>query len=510
MMSGSANWNFAARLLSRLGTESHLIDATTGQTIPAPDVPAMVIGFAAGLLSAELRPGDRVLIACGISPASSIAYFGTMFAGLVAVPVNEKDLTTSGEAVYRKVGASAIWTDRGVACEWAKRDDFMLIKGTFDPLPVDAVPPAIKAENDLAVLMSTSGSTGLPRLVCVSHGNLVANTEAIIRSQALGSDERAMLILPVSYCFGASVLHTHLYQGGAVVFDSRFMFPDKVLIALASYGCTTFAGVPTVYNILLRRSNVRTTALPRLRRFLQAGGSLDPQSIAQMRDAVPSAEFFVMYGQTEATARISCLPPHRLTEKLGSVGLPLDNLSIRIVDEAGQEVADNAAGELWVGGKSVCAGYFGETDDSNEKFHNGWLRTGDVASRDVDGFIWIKGRRGDFIKMRGIRLGFAEIEAKISAISGVFECAATVVPHVEAGEALVLFVVASEGASDLINTIRRKMPREWICDAISLVKELPRTAHGKLARAELASMAHALPGQKDFALQPVAVARSGK
>src|ERR1700752_5073437 len=102
----------------------------------------------------------------------------------------------------------------------------------------------------------------------VSHGNLIANTEAIIRSQHLGTDEKAMLIMPVSYCFGASILHTHLYQGGGVVFDSRFMFPDKVLQAIDKYQCTTFAGVPTVYNILLRRSNLRSMELRSLRRFL--------------------------------------------------------------------------------------------------------------------------------------------------------------------------------------------------------------------------------------------------
>src|SRR5439155_886771 len=115
----------------------------------------------------------------------------------------------------------------------------------------------------------------------------------------------------------------------------RFMFPDKVMHAINTYACTTFAGVPTVYNILLSRSHLRAFPLPGLRRFLQAGGALAPERIRQMRDIVPTAEFLVMYGQTEATARISCLPPDRLGEKLGSAGLPLDNLVIRIVGETG-------------------------------------------------------------------------------------------------------------------------------------------------------------------------------
>jgi long-chain acyl-CoA synthetase len=109
----------------------------------------------------------------------------------------------------------------------------------------------------------------------------------------------------VSYCFGASVMHSHLYQGGGVVFDSRFMFPDKVLLAINTYGCTTFAGVPAVYSILLRRSNLRSIPLPGLRRFLQAGGALAPESVREICSVLPTAEFFIMYGQTEATSRIS-------------------------------------------------------------------------------------------------------------------------------------------------------------------------------------------------------------
>jgi acyl-CoA synthetase (AMP-forming)/AMP-acid ligase II len=319
----------------------------------------------------------------------------------------------------------------------------------------------------------------------VSHGNLIANTEAIIRSQRLGGNERAMLILPVSYCFGASVLHTHLYQGGSVVFDSRFMFPDKVLRAIGLHGCTTFAGVPTAYNILLGRSNIRTISLRTLRRFLQAGGALSSERVRQMREIVPHAEFFVMYGQTEATSRIACLPPNRLHDKPGSVGLPLDNLSVRIVDSDGAEAPIGQSGELWVSGNSVCAGYFDEPEETERKFRNGWLVTGDIASRDEDGYLWITGRRSEFIKMRGVRASFAEIEAKIATIPGVSECAAMAVPHAEAGEALALYVVAAEGADDVSPSIRRSMPSEWICESISLVAELPRNPNGKLIRSRL-------------------------
>ena len=487
-MKDSAQCNFAARLVERLGQGSELLDAPSGERLAAAELRTAIVDFAASFAAAGLGRGERVLIGCNLRPLSSLAYLGAMFAGLVAVPVNESALAGSGEALARKTRARAVWTERSLRNDWAARCGLAELGGAPTRPGSGTVAPAACSEEDLAALMATSGSTGAPRFVRVSHGNLIANTEAIIRSQRLESAERAMLILPVSYCFGASVLHTHLYQGGAVVFDSRFMFPDKVLRAITQYGCTTFAGVPTAYQILLRRSNLRTIPLPSLRRFLQAGGALSVACVRQIHDSVPHAGFFVMYGQTEATARISCLPPERLAEKAGSVGLPLDNLAVRIVDSDGKEVLPGASGELWVAGKSISSGYLDEPGETRRKFRDGWLATGDIASRDADGYLWITGRQGEFLKMRGIRVGFAEIEATIAAVSGVLECAARAVPHEEAGEALALYVVPAEEAGDVTAAVRRSMPTEWICDSITLVAELPRNAHGKLMRPQLAEL----------------------
>ena len=448
-----------------------------------------IADFAATFAAAGLEHGDRVLIGCNLRPLSSLAYLGAMFGGLVAVPVNESTLAGSGEALARKTRARALWTERGRRSDWAAVCGLRELGGRPTAARRDAPAPAVCSEDDLAALMATSGSTGTPRLVKVSHGNLIANTEAIIRSQRLGSNERALLILPVSYSFGASVLHTHLYQGGAVVFDSRFMFTDKVLRAIAQHGCTSFAGVPTAYQILLRRSNVRSIPLPSLRRFLQAGGALAIASIEQMRAIVPHAEFFVMYGQTEATARISCLPPERLADKAGSVGVPLDNVTVRIVDGGGEAVPPGETGELWVAGKSISAGYLDEPQETQRRFRGGWLATGDIASRDEEGYLWITGREGEFIKMCGIRMSLAEIEATVAAVPGVLECAALAVPHAEAGEALALYVVAAEPADDAVAAVRRGLPAKCICDSITLVTELPRNAHGKLIRSQLPHLA---------------------
>jgi acyl-CoA synthetase (AMP-forming)/AMP-acid ligase II len=482
--------NFAGRLVKSVGEGSSLIDAATGKTIPGRDLPGLIAGFAAGCLSSGLQPGDRMLVSCNLSPASTVAYLGAIYAGIVPVPIDQRLISASGVRLLAQSRAKAVWTANKAHVDGSR---VRRLEGLFEPHSPDSLPPASCGENDLAALMPTSGSTGAQRLVMVTHGNLRSNTEAIIRSQNLGTDERAMLILPVSYCFGASVMHTHLYQGGGVVFDSRFMFPDKVLHAINTQQCTTFAGVPIIYNILLRRSRLRSMPLPSLRRFLQAGGALGSESIEEMSRIFPAVDFFVMYGQTEATARISCLPPARLADKLGSAGLPLDNLELRIVDEQGKEVPPGQIGEIQVRGPSVCAGYLDDPEATERRFGGDWLKTGDFACRDEEGVLWIKGRTDEFIKVRGVRVSVGEVESRVSEIAGVSECAALGVKHPEAGEALALLVVADKivtenGNDDFGERVRRALPAHWTCVRVKLVTALPRTSNGKIARAQLPAL----------------------
>jgi len=484
-VTATVEWNFAGRLVKRLGPGSHLIDAANGVTISPQELPRLIAAYGASLRSAGLRQGDRVLIGCSLSISSALVYLGAIYAGLVAVPVEDRAVKDTPSMLLKATGAKAVWTEAGLREGWTREESIVCLKGELAEESAEILPPAACVASDLAALMGTSGSTGVPRFVMVTHGNLIANTEAIIRSQRLADDERAMLILPLSYCFGASVMHTHLYRGGGVVFDRRFMFPDKVLQAMSQLGCTTFAGVPTVYNVLLRRSNLRRTAQPSLRRFLQAGGSLAPQRINEMRAAFPLADFYVMYGQTEATARISCSEPERWEETPGSVGRPLDNLTIRIVDEEGNDLPDGQIGELLVKGLSICSGYWNDPDETSRVFSDGWLRTRDLARQDEEGHLWIEGRKGSFLKMRGMRVSFPEVEARVAAIPGVYECVARATGHPEAGEALVLFIVPDPGASIGVEEVRRHLPAHWAIDSVRLVPELPKTSAGKIALSSL-------------------------
>lgn len=477
-------FNFAQCLLERMSPASHIADAATGQRIESNYIRSWVARMAAYLQHLGLVPGDRVVIGCALSPDSALMYLAVMYAGMIAVPVEQKTLKSESLSVLKSCEATAVWAN-----EIEIPSSLPTLKIAMDDVEgmpeVDAMPCS---KDDIGVLMATSGSTEQPRFVMVSHGNLLTNTEAIVRSQRLATGERAMLILPINYCFGASVLHSHLYTGGSVVFDRRFMFPDKVLNAIGEYGCTSFAGVPTIYRILINRSHIGTIAMPTLRRFLQAGGRLDAHTIKRIQAVVPNVDFVVMYGQTEATARITTLDPVMLSEKLGSVGKPLDNLDIRLVNERGEEVPVGATGEVRVKGPSVTRGYWNDPERTREVFVDDWLHTGDLAHFDEDGFLWINGRNSDFIKVRGIRVSLTEAEDRISKIDGVEEVGACAVTHEEAGEALALSIVLSpEVPFEAIRpAVLNTLPVSWTCPIIRAVSQLPRTSNGKLSRVALA------------------------
>ena len=477
--------NFSGELASRCSGSSRLVNAKTNEV--SSDVGTLIAQSAGFFMSLGLKPGERIIITCRLSPASALAYLGAMYAGLVAIPIDASNLLTDISTYIELTGARAVWSEIDDSQKLKIPPEVLYIHAS-QMLGGGALPhPVPRTAADLAVLMPTSGTTGKPRFVMVSHGNLLANTEAIVRSQRLGGGEAAMLILPISYCFGASVLHSHLYCGGSVVFDNRFMFPDKVLRSIAEYGCTTFAGVPSVYKILLSRSSLTTIPMPSLRRAIQAGGHLEWRHIEQFASCLPDVPFYVMYGQTEATARITCLESEKLFDKRGSVGRPLDNLKLRIVDESGASLPAQQSGAIQVSGPSVCLGYWNDPEETRAKFNGSWLNTNDSGRMDEEGYVWIEGRNVDFLKVRGKRLSFGEIERKVLCVEGVKDAAVCAIPHEEAGEAPVVFVVPDKGVlhEELIGKIKGALPPVWTCEKIIIIDHLPLTDRGKLNRAAL-------------------------
>jgi acyl-CoA synthetase (AMP-forming)/AMP-acid ligase II len=341
--------------------------------------------------------------------------------------------------------------------------------------------------------MLTSGTTAKPRLVMVSHRNIVANTESIIESLGLTRDSRIMAVLPLFYCFGTSLFHTHLRVGGSLVLGDSFAYPEVALDLLQATECTGFAGVPSTFQTLLRNSSVRERAFPTLRSVQQAGGRLPEVLIRELVDALPGADIFIMYGQTEATARLSCLPPAMLPTKLGSIGRGIPGVDLQVVGEDGNAVRPGQVGEIIARGANITLGYLDEPEASAEKFVGGALRTGDLGTVDEDGFIYIVDRKADFIKCYGHRVSSQQVEAAVLKHPEVVVAAVVGVPDEEQGEAIVAFVTLRDGASvtpeGILDHCHRQLPRHMVPSAVLVLPRMPMNANGKIVKAELRGLA---------------------
>jgi len=300
-------------------------------------------------------------------------------------------------------------------------------------------------EERLAEIIFTSGSTGEPKGAMISHGNIIANTDSIIEYLRLSGDDIILIILPFYYCYGLSLLHTHLKVGGCAVLNNNFMFLGTVINDLIKYECTGFAGVPSHYQILLRKSkSFKNTSFPNLRYVTQAGGKLHNVFIKEFTESLPDIDFFVMYGQTEATARLSYLPPQKLQDKMGSMGKAIPGVELQIIDDSGKIIQDSdVVGELVAKGANVMKGYLGDEEDTNRVLQNGWLHTGDLAIKDSDGYFYHTARKKEIIKVGGNRISPKEIEEVIVSLPGVVDCTITGIPDDTLGEALKANIVVS-------------------------------------------------------------------
>jgi long-chain acyl-CoA synthetase len=458
-----------------------------------------------------LKKGDRALLVGENSFFWVSSYLGILRAGLVCVPLSTSIPSQDLEYILQNTAALAAFvqarfatqnaavlkavhviTDRPVA-----QLEGVLSQCSMKQLPAtmldgdDAFQEVEKS--DLAALMYTSGSTGKPRGVMVSHRNIVANTESIIQYLHLSESDRIMAVLPFHYCFGTSLLHTHLRVGGSLVLDSRFLYPETILKRMLETNCTGFAGVPSHFQILLRKSSLGKKEFPDLRYVQQAGGQLAPVFIRELQKALPKTQIFIMYGQTEATARLSYLPPELLTEKIGSVGKGIPGVRLRVVDESGRQVLPGETGEIVAEGENVALGYWGDPEETANIFRGGQLYTGDLATVDEDGFVYILDRAKDILKCGGKRVSCRQVEDQLQAFEGLLEAAVVGIPDEVLGEAVKAFVVARfpdypKFEKCLQDYCLTCLPPELVPKEFVLLPALPKNSAGKVDKQILRNM----------------------
>ena len=463
---------------------------------------------AAGTVAAELArldlpAGARV----GVLGANSLfwvaGYLATLKLDLVAVPIPDRLTPADVARNARQVGLDAVLVDRrslrrfGSAFEThvAVVTDEVLSSGQDQHWPSSTTDP----DQD-AVLMFTSGSTAAPRVVRVTHRNIRANTDSIVDYLGLRADDRALVVLPFSYCYGASLLHTHLRVGARLVVCNSFVYPETAIDLLDREGCTVLAGVPSSFQLLLRASSFANRPLPSLRLIQQAGGKLPQVLVDELRAAQPGADLYVMYGATEATARLSYLPPELLDTKPGSVGRGIPGVELRVLGEDGRPVAPGERGQIYATGDNIGPGYLDDPEATAAKFTEHGLRTGDVAVVDDEGFIYIVDRADDFIKSWGHRVSSQEVEACALRLEDLVSAAAVGVPDDEAGEAVTLFVTRRPGAEvdpdEVLAFMRAELPTHMVPRSVHVLDSLPLTTNGKTAKAALRELATGRAGER--------------
>jgi acyl-CoA synthetase (AMP-forming)/AMP-acid ligase II len=326
----------------------------------------------------------------------------------------------------------------------------------------------------------------------LSHENLSSNTRGIVEYLALTPHDRTVCVLPFYYSYGNSLLHTHLYAGASLILVNSLMYPVKVLEAIQEHAATGFSGVPSTFGLLLARTRLEDHDLSCLRYLTQAGGAMPPAAIDRILQAVPGARFFAMYGQTEATARLSYLPPEMLSSKRGSVGIPVPGVELRIRDAGGNELPPGQVGEVWARGPNVMLGYWKAESLTREVLVDGWLRTGDLGYRDEDGYLYLQGRSGDMIKTGAHRVSPGEIEEVIAELEGIAEVGVVGVDDELMGQVIRAVVVARAGADIDARTVQRhchrNLPQYKIPKEVLFADALPRTASGKIRRFALAEI----------------------
>ncbi len=445
-----------------------------------------------------ISPGDRIAMLLSNSPQAVALVYGTWLVGGVIVPLNPQARGQEACALAQHAGARIIvcepgYRDLDAVAGAAEASNMMAVMIADLAAAGDTAAPAAAALNadDLAMLLYTSGTTGHPKAVMLSHGNISANVAAIINYLELTREDRVLSVLPFNYSYGSSVLHTHLAVGATIVLEKNLVFPHVIAETMVRERVTGFPGVPSTFALLLSRVDLAGMRLDSLRYVTQAGAAMTTTLVDRLRRALPQTQIFIMYGQTEATARLSYVPPDRLRDKPGSAGIPVSGVEIEIRDEQRRRLKPYDTGDVWVRGPNVMLGYWRDETATREVLVDGWLKTGDIGYLDDEGFLFLVGRRSDIIKTGAHRVHPGEIEEVIAGLTGVSEVAVAGIDDELLGQTIAAWIVPEPGRDISVERIKarcRDMLASYkIPKQVQIVATLPRTASGKLRRIELSS-----------------------
>lgn len=460
------------------------------------------------LLEKGIRKGDRVGIFFENSIDYIYSYFGILKTGAVAVPLNTELNPDNIQYQLRDCAVTGLISQKIHFKELQPRlKSIESLKWVITQHPVpgyEYLAPILEAGNpapparpiidlDPAAIFYTSGSTGKPKGVTLSHLNIVTNTKSINGYLQLTAADRVLVVLPFHYCYGKSLLHTHFLVGGTVVLDNSFAFPQMVLDTMQKEKVTGFSGVPATFQILLHRTNFAAREYPDLRYITQAGGALAPSVIEKLMKVLPDKKIYIMYGATEASARLAYLDPAELPRKTGAIGKAIPNVELSIWTEDGTLAAENEVGEIVARGSNIMQGYWNDPAETQRVLSEKGYHTGDLGRRDAEGFIYVVGRKKDMIKVGGNRVSAKEIEEILLQHEEIAETAVLGQPDPLLGEAIVAYLVMN-GHEIPPQKLRQfcltKMAAFKVPKHFYYVSELPKNSSGKVMKEALRQQMH--------------------
>lgn len=459
--------------------------------------------LAAALAGDGIQPGDRVALLCPNGSPFVVAYLGILKSGATVVPLNLllnprelgyilADSGARGLIHHQSFDAVAAAATAGLALHPRVRIGEGTCPGQrafAESIRQPGVPPSLGGQRSesIAAILYTSGTTGYPKGAMLSHRNLTANAAGIAQALGFASSDRVLTVLPMFHAFAATVgMLAPLLTGCGLIPVPRFD-PKGVSQAIAAHQATIFLGVPSMFGLLLRLDEAAVAAWSSVRACVSGGAAMPAAVMAafERRFGVPVLEGD---GPTECSP-VTCVNPLSGVRKPGSVGLPIPGVEMRILDSEGRELPDGTPGEVCVRGPNVMAGYYRLPEATREAFHGDWFRTGDLGTRDADGYFYLVDRIKDLIIVNGMNVYPRVVEEVLYAHPAVAEAAVVGDPDPRHGEVPVAHLALKPGAAvtpaQLRDWCRERLGRHEVPRRFSFCDALPRNAAGKILKREL-------------------------
>jgi amino acid adenylation domain-containing protein len=471
-----------------------------GRRLGYAELDAMSDRLAAALAQRGLQRGDRAIVFMDNCWEAVVAIFAVLKAGGVFSPINPSTKADKLAYVVNNCRARAILTQARLlpVAEAAQAEcpslavSIAVGRDFEEALACDAAPPAMPGiDIDLCMLVYTSGSTGFPKGVMMTHRNVVAAATSITTYLENTPDDIILNVLPISFDYGLYQVLMAIKVGATLVLEKSFAFPQAILNRMAEEKVTGLPLVPTMAALILGMKDLRPGAFPHLRYLTNTAAALPPAHIMRLQELFPASRIYSMYGLTECK-RCTYLPPAELARRPSSVGIAIPGTEAYVVDDAGNRAGPGEVGELVIRGAHVMKGYWENPEATDKALKPGpfpWekvLHTGDLFRTDDDGFLYFVGRKDDIIKSRGEKVSPKEVENVLYALPGVREAAVVGMPDPILGQAIKAVVALEPGASltdhDIIRHCARHLEDYMVPKTVEFRDELPKTESGKISR----------------------------